>query len=119
MSEGPADGAEEQSAGDANRRASERAGGRPGEDSAERSADDLEERTTDDGTAIFVASDEGARGSDGPFRVAYADPACDRRYGWVCGHCGSLATAMDPMGRVECTDCGNRRKPTEWDPAHE
>jgi len=26
---------------------------------------------------------------------------------------------MDTMGRIQCTECGNLRKPDEWDAAHE
>jgi len=26
---------------------------------------------------------------------------------------------MDTMGRIQCTDCGNIKKPDEWDAAHE
>ncbi|WP_245626069.1 DUF5816 domain-containing protein, partial [Haloparvum sedimenti] len=39
--------------------------------------------------------------------------------GFYCGNCGSLDTAMDTMGRIECNECGNIRKPEEWDAAHE
>lgn len=79
----------------------------------------MDTATTADGETVYVATDEGDRGSKGPFYVAYADRERERRYGWVCGHCDSLDTAMDPMGRVECGTCGNLRKPTEWDAAHE
>lgn len=79
----------------------------------------MEPATTADGETVYVSTSEGARGSKGPFYVAYADADGERRYGWVCGNCDGLDTAMDPMGRVECTDCDNRRKPTEWDAAHE
>ena len=79
----------------------------------------METATTADGETVYVTADGGARGSKGPFHVAYLDAERSRRYGWVCGNCGSLDTAMDPMGRVVCTDCDNQRKPTEWDAAHE
>lgn len=79
----------------------------------------MERATTPDGATLYVSTADGARGSKGPFYVAYADPEGDRRYGWYCGNCESADAAMDPMGRVECNDCGNRRKPTEWDAAHE
>ena len=74
---------------------------------------------TDDGETIYVSRSEGDRGSKAPFFVAYESAAGDRRYGWFCGHCESVDTAMDAMGRVQCNQCGNLRKPTEWDAAHE
>jgi len=40
------------------------------------------------------------------------------RYGYYCGNCDRLANAMDSMGRVECNECGNARKPTRWDAAY-
>lgn len=74
---------------------------------------------TEDGQTLHVDDSDGDRGSKGPFFVAYTDGDKRERWGWYCSHCRSLATAMDPMGRIECTDCGNVRKPTEWDAAHE
>ena len=58
------------------------------------------------------------RGSLGPFYPAYADADADDRYGWFCSNCDGFDTAMDTMGRIECTDCGNRRKPSRWDAAY-
>lgn len=75
--------------------------------------------TGPEGEALYVARDEADRGSKGPFFVAYRDSQRERRWGWVCGHCDGLDAVMDTMGRIECTDCGNLRKPTEWDAAHE
>ena len=51
--------------------------------------------------------------------LIFADEAGRDRWGFACGHCGSLDTAMDTMGRIQCTECGNQRKPDEWDAAHE
>jgi len=79
----------------------------------------METREAPDGTTVYVAPDEDERGADGPFHVAYTDPDRGRRWGYVCGNCGSPSTAMDPMGRIRCNDCPNLRKPTEWDAAHE
>ncbi|MFB6211740.1 MAG: DUF5816 domain-containing protein, partial [Halobacteriales archaeon] len=36
-----------------------------------------------------------------------------------CGNCETLNNAMDTMGRIVCNECGNTRKPEEWDAAHE
>ena len=79
----------------------------------------MDERTNPEGETIYVATDEGAIGSDGPFYAAYLTSDRERRYGWFCSNCESFDNAMDPMGRVECNRCGNRRKATEWDAAHE
>jgi hypothetical protein len=79
----------------------------------------METREAPDGATVHVAHDEDERGTDGPFHVVYADPGRERRWGYACGNCGSLATAMDAMGRIRCNGCPNMRKPTEWDAAHE
>jgi len=49
----------------------------------------------------------------------FADADGSSRWGYRCGNCGSFDTAMDTMGRIQCTECGNLRKPDEWDAAHE
>lgn len=71
------------------------------------------------GETLFVDREESERGSEGPFHVVYVTRDRERRWGYVCGNCGSFRTAMDAMGRIACTDCPNRRKPTDWDAAHE
>jgi hypothetical protein len=62
---------------------------------------------------------EGDRGAKGPFFVTYVTPDRVRKYGWFCANCETFDNAMDSMGRIECNVCGNLRKPTEWDAAHE
>lgn len=73
---------------------------------------------TDDGDTIYVAFDENERGSEGPFYVAYADSDRRRRYGYFCGNCEGTNVAIDTMDRMQCGDCGNRRKPSRWDAAY-
>lgn len=79
----------------------------------------METRTAPDGATLYVDRDERERGSDAPFYGVYATSDRTDRWGYLCGNCESLDTAMDPMGRIVCTDCPNARKPTEWDAAHE
>lgn len=79
----------------------------------------METATTPEGETVYVARNEGDHGSKGPFFVAYDGPERERKYGWFCSNCNTLDTAMDTMGRIECNQCGNVRKPTEWDAAHE
>jgi hypothetical protein len=79
----------------------------------------LEVSTTTDGERVYVDRRRTERGATGPFYVVFADEAGCDRWGFACGHCGSLDTAMDTMGRIQCTECGNQRKPDEWDAAHE
>ncbi len=79
----------------------------------------LREATAPSGETVYVDRHEGDRGSKGPFFVAYLSENRDDRWGFYCGNCGSLDTAMDTMGRIECNQCGNVRKPEEWDAAHE
>ncbi|MFC6717653.1 DUF5816 domain-containing protein [Natrialbaceae archaeon GCM10025810] len=75
--------------------------------------------TTDDGETVYVSERAGDKGSKGPFLVAYESPDGRNRYGWFCTNCESLDNAMDAMGRIQCNVCGNFRKATEWDAAHE
>ncbi|MFC6614032.1 DUF5816 domain-containing protein [Halopenitus salinus] len=75
--------------------------------------------TSSDGDRVYVDRTERERGSEGPFYAVYVSDRGEDRWGYRCGNCGSLDTAMDTMGRIECTVCGNVRKPEEWDAAHE
>jgi hypothetical protein len=79
----------------------------------------MDEVTTADGATVYVARDELERGSEAPFAVVYTSPDRERRYGYACGNCESLDTAMDTMGRIVCGRCGNHKRPDEWDAAHE
>ncbi|AGB37546.1 DUF5816 domain-containing protein [Natronococcus occultus] len=79
----------------------------------------METRSTADGDTVYVSKTDGDRGSKGPFLIAYESPEAQRRYGWFCTNCESFDNAMDSMGRIQCNRCGNFRKPTEWDAAHE
>jgi hypothetical protein len=74
---------------------------------------------TPDGDTVYVDRTLDERGSKGPFFAVFVSADTDDRWGYCCANCGSLDTAMDTMGRVECNDCGNVRKPDEWDAAHE
>ena len=81
---------------------------------------DGRERVTvlqDDGREVYVDLEDARRGSLGPFFTVYADADATERYGFQCGNCETLATAMAAMGHVECSECGNTRKPTRWDAA--
>ena len=79
----------------------------------------METVSADDGTTIYVATDERLSGQAGPFLAAYRSDDRASLYGWYCEHCGSLDNAMDTMGRIKCNECGNLRKPDQWDAAHE
>lgn len=79
----------------------------------------MDERTGPNGQTLYVATAEAERGAQAPFYVAYSDSEGARRWGYVCGNCESVATAMDSMGRIQCADCGNLKKPEVWDAAHE
>lgn len=72
----------------------------------------------DEGREVYVDRSDASSGSMDPFFTVFADADRTERYGFQCGHCGTLATAMDSMGRVECTECGNTRKPSRWDAAY-
>jgi ribosomal protein S18 acetylase RimI-like enzyme len=78
------------------------------------------EMTVEDetGRQLYVDRADSDRGSLGEFHVVFSDPDHTEKYGFHCGNCGALVTAMDSMGRMECDSCGNRRKPTRWDAAY-
>lgn len=78
----------------------------------------LEPWSTPGGPEVYIDFDESNHGSKGIFFALYNDPDREDRYGWFCANCESPDTVMDPMGRIECTGCGNRRKATRWDAAY-
>ena len=78
----------------------------------------LEPRTTESGQTVYIDYDDVDPGSMEPFHGVYTDQDRDEKYGYHCGKCDSLANAMDAMGRIECSECGNSRKPTRWDAAY-
>jgi hypothetical protein len=71
------------------------------------------------GRTLYVDRRAGKRGEKGPFYVVYADDDREVRWGFQCGNCESVDTAVDTMGRVQCNRCHNRTKAEEWDAAHE
>ncbi|NLV11378.1 GNAT family N-acetyltransferase [Halomicrobium sp. HM KBTZ05] len=71
-----------------------------------------------DGTTVFVDHDATEKGSVDAFHLVYRDQADSDLYGYYCVNCSTLANAMDAMGRIECDNCGNVRKPTRWDAAY-
>jgi Acetyltransferases len=78
----------------------------------------VEAHTDDDGTRVYVAYDESSRGSEAPFYATYTDRSHTDRYGFFCGGCRSFDAAIGTMDEVQCTNCGNRRKPARWDAAY-
>ncbi len=79
----------------------------------------METRTTESGETLYISRENAERGSKGPFWVVYRSQDQEARYGYYCSNCETLNNAMDPMGRIVCNDCGNTKKPDEWDAAHE
>jgi len=69
-------------------------------------------------TRLYVDTDSPEQGSMGVFYPAYTNERHTDQYGFVCGACRSAGVSMDTMGRLECRDCGNERKPTQWDAAY-
>lgn len=78
----------------------------------------LTEARTADGQTVYVARDEGVRASEGPFYPTYLDRERTERFGWFCGNCESFNAAVDTMDRIQCNDCGNKRKASRWDAAY-
>jgi len=85
---------------------------------AEVEAERMEELELDDGSTVYVDHHSEETGSIAPFHVVYTDPEGEDIYGYWCSKCESLANAMDAMGRIQCDECGNARKPTRWDAAY-
>ena len=79
----------------------------------------MDAKSTENGETVYVSATDGDKGSKAPFFVAYQSPNGAERYGWFCANCESFDNAMDSMGRIQCNRCGNFRKATEWDAAHE
>ncbi len=71
-----------------------------------------------EGLTLYVNYSDAERGNDGPFYPTFSDEDFGDRYGWFCGKCETIDNAMDSMGRIECNNCGNRRKATRWDAAY-
>jgi len=79
----------------------------------------MDAHETPNGDTVYVDTDEGEIGSKGPFYSTYTSDEGDTRWGWFCSNCETFDNAMDTMGRIQCNECGNFRKPDEWDDAHE
>lgn len=79
----------------------------------------MERRRTGTGLSVLVDRTTQERGSKGAFHPTYRDDDRRTRWGFFCAACGGFDVSMDPMGRIVCNSCANRRKPTEWDAAHE
>ena len=73
---------------------------------------------TDDGDTVYVGHDNQERGSIAPFHIVFTEKEGENRHGYFCSNCNTLANAMDSMGRIECDNCGNVRKPARWDAAY-
>jgi ribosomal protein S18 acetylase RimI-like enzyme len=77
----------------------------------------IEAVETDEGV-VYVNHQSAETGSIAPFHVVYTERDRDEIYGYWCSRCNVFANAMDAMGRIQCDECGNSRKPTRWDAAY-
>jgi N-acetylglutamate synthase-like GNAT family acetyltransferase len=68
-----------------------------------------------DGTELAVDADDRTSGTDAPFLGVFDG---DERFGFYCANCGTVADAMDELGRIACSTCGNTHRPDEWDDAY-
>jgi ribosomal protein S18 acetylase RimI-like enzyme len=85
---------------------------------AELEADRMEETTLEDGTTVYIDHENEETGSIGDFHVVYTERDGEDIYGYWCAECETFANAMDAMGRIQCDECGNARRPTRWDAAY-
>ncbi len=77
----------------------------------------LESREVD-GRTLYINRADSSRGSEAPFFVVFTDKTGGDRYGYFCSNCESFDNSMDSMERIECNDCGNKRKAVRWDAAY-
>ena len=85
---------------------------------AESTDHELQSVKAPDAATVYVDEDDWDDGSVGKFFTVYSDEAASNLYGYFCANCNQLANSMDAMGRIECDNCGNARKPTRWDAAY-
>ncbi|MGA9399452.1 GNAT family N-acetyltransferase [Haladaptatus sp.] len=71
-----------------------------------------------DGETRYINHSESSRGSKAPFFAVFNDEDYEERYGYYCSNCETLDNAMDSMERIECNECGNKRKAARWDAAY-
>jgi ribosomal protein S18 acetylase RimI-like enzyme len=71
-----------------------------------------------DGNSVYIDQENQETGSVAPFYVVYTQRDGEEIYGYWCSRCDTAANAMDAMGRIQCDECGNARKPTRWDSAY-
>lgn len=81
-------------------------------------AEDVPDTTTDEGREVYVDADDPIPGNEAPFFRTFDDEAREEHYGYVCSNCGSTATAMGEMERIECSNCGNVHRADQWDAAY-
>jgi ribosomal protein S18 acetylase RimI-like enzyme len=85
---------------------------------AELETERMEETTLEDGTTVYIDHENEETGSIGDFHVVYTERNGEDIYGYWCAECETFANAMDAMGRIQCDECGNARRPTRWDAAY-
>lgn len=85
---------------------------------AEVESERMEPIELDDGTSVYVDHQNQETGSIDEFHVVYTDRNAEEIYGYWCAKCETFANAMDAMGRIQCDECGNARRPTRWDAAY-
>jgi len=85
---------------------------------AEIEEEGLEAIELDEGKTVYIDHENQETGSVAPFYVVYTARDGEDIYGYWCSRCDTTANAMDAMGRIQCDECGNARKPTRWDSAY-
>jgi ribosomal protein S18 acetylase RimI-like enzyme len=71
-----------------------------------------------DGDSVYIDQENQETGSVAPFYAVYTHRDGEEMHGYWCSRCDAAANAMDAMGRIQCDECGNARKPTRWDSAY-
>lgn len=79
---------------------------------------DVPDSETEEGRTVYLGGDDSVPGDEAPFVRTYTDAERAEHYGYYCTNCGSTATAVDELERIECETCGNVHRANEWDAAY-
>jgi len=79
---------------------------------------EIPDEVTVGGEPCVVDHADTVSGTQAPFVGVDGSASFEERVGFVCSQCGTTDVLMDELDRLECTECGNDRRPDDWDPAY-
>jgi len=78
---------------------------------------DVEMEGTAGGVETPGDEDESSE-TDAPFYVVYESEEHEKRAGFFCSRCGTADVSRNVADRLECNECENTYRLTDWDLAH-